>query len=183
MKRREVLKKSAITVAGIGVLPNLFMLLEGCGPERLTNYQPIFLSVAQYDTIWQIAELMLPKTDSPGADDAAVAPYIDILFAEFFEDQDIVKYETGLNTFIANCIDRFDISFVELDKNNQIAYLQELDKDEDEESFFKALKKFILWGYFTSEPGMRSMNYVPVPGKFEGCITINDQDKIIVGNR
>jgi hypothetical protein len=183
MKRREVLKKSAITVAGIGVLPNLFMLLEGCGPERLTNYQPVFLSVAQYDTVWQIAELILPKTDSPGADDAAVAPYIDLLFAEFFGDEDIIKYVAGLNSFMANCEERFGTSFVELDENNQIAYLQELDKDEDEESFFKALKGFILWGYFTSEPGMKSMNYVPVPGKFEGCISIDKQEKIIVGNR
>jgi len=183
MKRREVLKKSAITVAGIGVLPNLFMLLEGCGPERLTNYQPVFLSVSQYDTVWQIAELILPKSDSPGADDAAVAPYIDLLFAEFFEDKDIVKYEAGLNTFMANCTERFNTSFVELDERSQSAYLQDLDRDKDEESFFKALKGFILWGYFTSEQGMRSMNYVPVPGKFEGCITINEQDKIIVGNR
>lgn len=183
MKRREVLKKSVITVAGIGVLPNLFMLLEGCGPERLTNYQPVFLSAVQYDTAWQIAELILPKTDSPGADDAAVAPYIDLLFAEFFEDQDIVKYEIGLNTFMANCVERFNTSFVELDENSQITYLQDLDKDEDEDSFFKALKGIILWGYFTSELGMKSMNYVPVPGKFEGCITIDDQEKIIVGNR
>ena len=183
MKRRELLKKSVIAAAGIGVLPNLFMLLESCGPERLTNYKPVFLSIEQYETVWHIAELILPRTDSPGANDAAVAPYIDLLFSEFFGDEDLIKYETGLNIFMKNCMARFGKSFVELDKTNRITILQALDKEENDTSFFKALKGFILWGYFTSEQGMKSMNYSPVPGKYEGCITIDDNEKIIVGNR
>ena len=183
MKRREVLKKSVIAAAGIGALPNLFILLESCGPERLTNYQPVFLSIEQYDTVWQIAELILPRTDSPGANDVAVAPYIDLLYSEFFGEQDLKKYETGLNTFMKNCMARFGKSFVELDENSQITILQALDKKENGTSFFKALKGFILWGYFTSEHGMKNLNYSPVPGKYEGCITIDDNEKIIVGNR
>jgi gluconate 2-dehydrogenase gamma chain len=183
MKRREVLKKSVIAAAGIGALPNLFMLLESCGPERLTNYQPVFLSIEQYDTVWQIAELILPRTDSPGANDVAVAPYIDLLYSEFFGEQDLKKYETGLNTFMKNCMARFGKSFVELDENSQITILQALDKKENGTSFFKALKGFILWGYFTSEHGMKNLNYSPVPGKYEGCITIDNNEKIIVGNR
>ena len=138
MKRREVLKKSALVAAGIGALPNLFMLLESCGPERLTNYQPVFLSIEQYETVWQIAELILPRTDSPGANDAAVAPYIDLLYSEFFGDGDLIKYETGLNIFMKNCMARFGKSFMELNETNQIAILQALDKEENDGALFVA---------------------------------------------
>ncbi len=183
MNRRELIKRSAIAAVGVGVLPNLFMLLESCGPERLTDYQPIYLSVEQFDTVWEIAELVLPKTDSPGANDVGVAPYIDLLFAEFFEEKDKTKYESGLKLFMANCKERFGNSFVDLDETSKITFLQDLDKEEIDESFFKSIKRFILWGYFTSEQGMKSMNYSPVPGQYEGCITIDDQEKNLVGNR
>ena len=45
------------------------------------------------------------------------------------------------------------------------------------------MKQIILWAYFTSEVGMKSMNYLPVPGRYNGCITIDENEKNLVGNR
>jgi len=61
--------------------------------------------------------------------------------------------------------------------------LSALDKDKNPESFFKSIKKIILWAYFTSEVGMKSMNYLPVPGRYNGCISIDETEKNLVGNR
>ena len=44
--------------------------------------------------------------------------------------------------------------------------------------YFTMMKQLTLLGYFTSEVGAKqALRYVPVPGRFEGCIPYNKGDK------
>jgi len=44
--------------------------------------------------------------------------------------------------------------------------------------YFSLMKQLTLLGYFTSEVGQtKALRYVPVPGKFEGCIPYKKGDK------
>jgi hypothetical protein len=183
MNRRELLKKSVIASLSLGFAPGLLVSLESCSKARPTNDQPVYLNEEQFDAIWQMSELILPPTDSPGAHEAGVGPFIDQLFGQYFEEDEKIKYESGLMKFLANCKDQYGKSFIDLDRDSQIAYLITLDKEKDPDSFFKSIKKIILWAYFTSEVGMKSMNYLPVPGRYNGCISIDDNEKNLVGNR
>jgi len=183
MNRRELLKKSAIASLGLSLSPALLISLESCSKKRPTSDIPVYLDQEQFDNIWQIAELVLPKTESPGADDAKVTPFIDQLFGEFFEEAIKTQYTLGLKTFLEDCKSQNGKSFLDLDEKDQIVYLKKVDSDEEKDSFFRTFKKIILWAYFTSEPGMKSMNYVPVPGRFNGCIEIDENEKNLVGNR
>lgn len=183
MNRRELLKKSAIASLGLSLSPALLISLESCSKKRPTSDIPVYLDQKQFDNIWQIAELVLPKTESPGADDAKVTPFIDQLFGEFFEEAIKTQYTLGLKTFLEDCKSQNGKSFLDLDEKDQIVYLKKVDSDEEKDSFFRTFKKIILWAYFTSEPGMKSMNYVPVPGRFNGCIEIDENEKNLVGNR
>ena len=48
--------------------------------------------------------------------------------------------------------------------------------------YFTMMKQLTLWGYFTSKDGiMKSLRYVPVPGKYQGCVDYKKGDKIQVG--
>ena len=183
MNRRELLKKSTMAAMGLSFAPGLLLSLESCAKARPTSNLPVFLSQEQFDTLWIMAELIIPKTDTPGADDAGVAPFIDQLFGDYFDDADKLKYEEGLNLLMENCIKIYGKSFTELEGASQLEYLEKLDKEESRESFFRSIKGIICWAYFTSEPGMKSMNYLPVPGRYNGCIPIDDQEKNLVGNR
>ena len=183
MNRRELLKKSAIASLGLSLSPALLISLESCSKKRPTSDIPVYLDQEQFDNIWQIAELVLPKTESPGADDAKVTQFIDQLFGEFFEEAIKTQYTLGLKTFLEDCKSQNGKSFLDLDEKDQIVYLKKVDSDEEKDSFFRTFKKIILWAYFTSEPGMKSMNYVPVPGRFNGCIEIDENEKNLVGNR
>lgn len=183
MNRRELLKKSAVASLGLSLSPALLLSLESCSKKRPTSDLPVYLDQEQFDSIWQIAELVLPKTDSPGADDARVTPFIDQLFGEFFEEEIKIKYTNGLKTFLENCKSLKGKSFLDLDEKDQIAFLELVDNDEGKDSFFRSFKRIILWAYFTSEPGMKSMNYLPVPGRYNGCIRIDENEKNLVGNR
>ncbi len=183
MKRRQLLKNSATTLAGLGTLPAISVLLKSCGVRRPSEYQPIYLSTEQFDTVWQMAELILPKTDSPGSSDAGVAPYIDLLFDSYFEVEKRAELELGLNTFMTEVQEKYQKTFLEMDEAGQIAYMQLVEAASGKKSFFKSFKGLVLWAFFTSEVGMKSMNYKPVPGKYDGCITIDSNEKLLVGNR
>ena len=55
-------------------------------------------------------------------------------------------------------------------------------KDELKPHYFTMMKQLTLWGYFTSKEGiMQALRYVPVPGKYQGCIDYKKGDKIQVG--
>jgi hypothetical protein len=55
-------------------------------------------------------------------------------------------------------------------------------KDEIATHYFTMMKQLTLWGYFTSKEGvMGSLRYVPVPGKYEGCVDYKKGDKIMIG--
>ena len=183
MNRRELVRKSVMASIGLSLSPGLLMSLESCSKSRPTADQPIYLIEEQFDAIWQMAELILPQTDAPGASEAGVAPFIDQLFGEYFEEEERIKYESGLQSFFENCQNEYGKSFLRLEKEKQTAYLQQLDTAEPPDAFFRSFKQIILWAYFTSEQGMKSMNYLPVPGRYNGCISIDDTEKNLVGNR
>lgn len=47
--------------------------------------------------------------------------------------------------------------------------------------YFTMMKQLTLLGYFTSEPGMtKAVRYIPVPGRYEGCVPYKKGDKVIV---
>ena len=179
MKRRQALKSSAAALMGMGAWPTLSMLFQSCGIERLTDYQPQYLSIEQFDTIWKLADLMLPETDTPGAAEAGVAPYIDLLCQTFFGEKERTRLESGLSTFMEKCSTDKGKPFLKLENQQQMAFLNE----QQQTDFFNYFKELVLWAFFTSEVGMKSMNYQPIPGKHEGCITIDGSDRNLVGNR
>ena len=183
MNRREVIRRSALTALGIGLTPSVLLSLESCSKKEPTDTVQRYLSGEKYDVLWVIAERILPRTDSPGADDAGVAPFVDQLFGEYFNEADRQMYEEGLDQFMLDCEETFGNSFLDLAEGDQMDYLIALDKKGQDDPFFSSLRKIILWAFFTSEIGMKSMNYLPIPGRFNGCITIDGQEKNLVGNR
>lgn len=73
-----------------------------------------------------------------------------------------------------------------IDKRNSTLTEEQRNKSESKDSkavedlphYFAMMKQLTLWGYFTSEPGAtKALRYVPVPGRFEGCIPYKKGDK------
>jgi hypothetical protein len=55
----------------------------------------------------------------------------------------------------------------------------ETKKEGDPNHYFSLIKQLTLWGYFTSEVGStKALNYLPLPGKYEGCIPYQKGDKL-----
>ena len=54
---------------------------DAAPPARQPNYQPAYFSPSEYHTIDVLTGLIIPKDDSPGAQEAGVSEFIDFMAA------------------------------------------------------------------------------------------------------
>ncbi len=177
MNRRELLKNSATTIMGLGLIPGMATFMQGCKPDQVSQ-SATFLNSTLYSDLEAITDTMLPRTETPGAVDAGVAQFIDSLFTGYFDQSQQEMMQDGLDTLHTSCKSETGQYYHELELDEKKAFLTDQFKSNE---FMQTLKSLITWGYFTSETGMKAMNYQPVPGKYEGCIP--NTDKLVVGNR
>jgi gluconate 2-dehydrogenase gamma chain len=117
--------------------------------------KPQFFSPAEFAVISKIADLIIPATDSPGAVDAGVPAYIDMVVRTNSQHQAV--FRTG----IALLAKQAGGDFLSLPESRQIGILTPLsdavdrgDLQGDGEKFFRAIKSMTADGYYTSKAGM-----------------------------
>ena len=189
--RREALRRTSLLMGGAVSAPALAGILQGCTPSRDVNWIPKFLSKEQAVLTGEIANRIIPSTETPGALDVGVDQFIDLIVAEAYPEEDQKLFLNGLEEVEAQSKEVGGKSFVKLTPEQQDEVLQKFqdaafdaqEKGMDNQHFFYRLKELTLLGYFTSEEGMQqNLDYTPVPGKHEGCISLEPDDKLQAGN-
>lgn len=181
MTRRDLIKASArwlgatMTVAQFGALSNA---LASTHPGA----SPRFLDKHQFASIAAVADLMVPETETPGAIQAGVPGFIDLLLAEWATTQRQQRYVSGLAGLDKMAQTQKAKSFAELITNRQLALLQALDdaaySDNDKFPFYLELKKMILFAYYTSEPGAtEELRFQRIPGSFDPCLPLDEDER------
>ncbi len=148
-------------------------------PSRLPGYKPILLGELQYQTVTVIAEHILPATDTPGATDAGVGPFIDMMLAEWYKTEDRDKFLEGLANLDDRSSNMFGATFLKLGEAKQVALLHGLDAEvtalqdadlETDSYFFHRMKWLTLFGYYTSEIGQtQELQAAIIPGHYDPC--------------
>jgi hypothetical protein len=124
------------------------------------------LSSSQLALIGNLADVLIPRTDTPGALDVRVAAFIDALASESWAESDRVIFQRGLDSLGA----RFGnargaplsaaVEAIEREANRRIEPVRT----------YWQLKSLIVHGYFTSERVMKEVLRVEImPGRFEGA--------------
>lgn len=115
---------------------------------------PRYFNERDFRTISRIADLIIPRTATPGAVDAGVPDYIDRVVGADPELQSLAA--DGLRW-----LDRQNGRFLELSEAQQLAILQPLCQAADEQKlsarnvrFFALMKNLTADGYFTSRAGL-----------------------------
>jgi hypothetical protein len=189
MDRRKVLKftgsMAAIAIAG----PSLLSLLQSCKNEARIDWQPIFLTGDEAAFISKIVDMILPRTETPGALDVKVDIFIDKVYANLYDAEAQEHVRKEIEKFNAECKSEFGNSFVNLSESDQIKVLQKAEENSGQfgsgvwgttvgkpepVGFYRSLKSTALWGYFTSqEIGENVLSYDPIPGAYRGCIPLS----------
>jgi gluconate 2-dehydrogenase gamma chain len=120
---------------------------------------PVFFQPDDFATISRIADLIIPPTDTPGAVQARVPSYIDLVVSSNVEHQSI--YRAGLEWLKQTSQGRYGKPFADLGEEQQIALLTPLSNAVDEghastagEIFFQTIKNMTADGYYTSKVGL-----------------------------
>jgi len=185
LTRREVLQKLALALGGTLSLPVIGAGLSCRRPPPEALWSPRTLTPAQSDLVALIAETILPATDTPGAREAGVHEFIDLLLTDWMSAEERDRFLDGLTAFDTACHEETGSPFATLTPERRLAVLRPLDEaavearnaresDDDPLPFFGSMKEMTLVGYYTSEVGMtRELQHRLVFQSFEGCVTVD----------
>jgi gluconate 2-dehydrogenase gamma chain len=173
--RREAIRRTALAL-GIALTPSLIDGVMNAQPvTRAVGGAPVYLSAAQFATVRAMVERILPKTDTPGANDVGVPAFIDLMYGKYLTEEERRVFTTGLGEVEKVSADQGQRGFAQLSSVQQDALLTQIARasQEKEKTFFHLIKELTLLGYFTAEPvGKNVLHYDPIPGRYQGCIQL-----------
>jgi len=192
MQRRSALK----LLAGAAAFPILSRDVLAMFREAYQELPatPAFrtLDPHQNQTVVAIAEMIIPKTATPGATDARVNEFIDLILTDWCATDEKQTFLDGLADVDARSQKKFRKDFVDCAPDQQQEILKDLDssltsslKDSadpvrrkriskpPEKSFFFMIKQLTLVGYYTSEVGFEDeLHEEIIPSDHAGCLPL-----------
>jgi len=202
MNRRELIRLIALTTGSV-VIGGEF-LLSGCKNEHASN--TISFTPDDIAFLDEVAETIIPKTNTPGAKDAAVGSFMAMMVTDCYESNDQNAFYKGISQIDDACNKKFGIAFMkatpeqrqqlltDTDKEAKTYQQQKADKEKDlreqakreknkkfafaPNHYYTMMKQLTILGFFTSKPGAtEALRYVAVPGRWEACIPYKKGDK------
>lgn len=153
--------------------PLLSSILSGCSTkESLSDFKPQFFSNEDFKLVNKLVDVILPKTDSPSASEVGVDQTIDTIIDQIYREEDQQAYARGFSSLVEYLKSE---EFDGVDGEGKLAILKKLDQSKDEKArkAFLDFKQQTISFYLSSEEiGEKYLNYLPVPGAYEGCITL-----------
>ncbi len=172
INRRIALERISLLIGGTISAP----LMAGILGEKLNSKTYFLFSQNQKDLIAEIADEIIPTTDTPGAKAANTQNYIVKILADCYPKTDQEMFIAGLEKLNLDCKAKFGKEFLGLSisqKNEMVSIISINNK-----AFFQLIKELTVAGYFTSEIGAtQSLAYLPIPGKYVACMPLEKGQK------
>jgi len=178
MDRREALKRTALMVGGIVSAPTIIGILNGCTAKPTIDWKPAFFSNEQGILVETLADIIIPKTDTPGAKDVGVPGFIDSMLKDVFTKEDQETFMNGLKAFDVAAENEYGDPFIKLSPKQQSEYVTKTHSaaiKEEGRPFILWMKELTVAGFFTSQAGATQvLQYEAVPGAYHGCLPIKE---------
>jgi hypothetical protein len=184
VSRRAALKALGTTAALLPALSHDGLLAFARIQASTAAPTPKVLSASAFRTLEALVDAIIPTDErSPGAKEARVADYIDLLLSES-DDELALQWMGGLAALDEEAESRFRLPFARLDAAQVDAVLADISKNERHpgtplEQFFVMTKQATIRGYYSSEIGIhRELRYKgnQFLQEFVGCATEDGKD-------
>ncbi|SEO39199.1 Gluconate 2-dehydrogenase subunit 3 [Luteibacter sp. UNC138MFCol5.1] len=181
MNRREWLKSMSTLAVGAIAGPSLLAVFDAHAAAKAPGAKPQFFNPAQYTLVGTVADIVIPRTDTPGATDAGVPLFIDQLFFAVYAKPDQARYTTAMAAF-----DKAGGKpFQQLDPAQRKALVGRLHKEAlavpkggkipPAADFVLMTKKLTMLGFFLSQPGCTQvLQYAAVPAQWKADIPLSE---------
>lgn len=179
--RRQALRRVGLLLGGLVSAPTVAGVLSGCERASGPDWTPETLTAEQNEMVTTLADLIIPPTDTPGADAANVNRFVDAMLTGNYSSEDRDRFLNGLKTVNGRCRENYGAPFLELAAEQQRSLVGELDSetfgappsetDREAPPFFRMMKELTIVGYYTSEIGAtQELKTNRVPGRYEGDV-------------
>ena len=176
--RREFLQGLIISVGGASAL-------SACGDAATIVATAAgeggrFYSANEMALISRISDLVIPRTETPGALDANVPGYLDALMSDWASAETQNNHREALQ-LISQRLDSLSGNFMTTSEAGAAAALSELDSDafdgDNGLGGYRSLKGYITQSYFATEAGAtEELKWVALPGRWDPSVHISTGD-------
>lgn len=187
MNRREAIQRAGLVLGYAVSAPVLAGIMNGCKAAPELTYKPVFFTEDQARLVSEVAEIIIPKTDTPGAKDTGVPGFIDKILKECYKKEDQDRFLAGLQSFDEEAKKAYGDPFIELEPAQQLEFVKKIHDEAivatkkgelKERPFILMTKELTVTGFFTSEVGAtKVLQYAPVPGAYHGCLPLAEVGK------
>ena len=190
--RREVIARVSAMLGGAALVGQGAML-AGCNgdetaspPERATG----LFTASDIELLDDIAETILPVTDTPGARAAGVGAFIAVMVNDAYSPGEKETFLAGLEALDTLCKDEYGAGFADIDAAERLAIAKRLDQEQYDARqngqpvhYFRMLKELTVLGFFTSEVAYRDiLEYAETPGRYDSCRPLDDNVRMMAGH-
>jgi hypothetical protein len=201
MERRELLKMIAVLTGGAVIGGEMF--LTGCKGSASADTGFTAETIAMLD---EVGETIIPTTDTPGAKATKIGEFMKTIVTDCYNPAQQKVLAEGLGGFNEACKKLNGKNFIESSAEQRKAFLVSLEKEakeyntkrdesdkaakekaqaamdpnfvESPSHYYTMIKQLTLWGYFSSEIGMKqALRFLPIPGKYDGAYPYKKGDK------
>ncbi len=189
MNRRELFRQGAWLTGGTLLASTALALLQACGREDRRAWTPTYFTAEEAAFVTAYVDTLLPRTETPGGLDVNVDVFIDRVLAETSTPGDGPSaLQKGIAEFEASAKTSHGRTFSELDSDQRGGLFADAEErsprynpqvwgttvgEQPPIDFYRSFKSMVLWGYLSSEKiGTEVLNYDPVPGGYDGDISL-----------
>jgi len=193
MNRRDALRMLTAGAVLPALTPELFAFYQQAHPGG--SYSPRTLNPHQNETVVAMIDQIIPATDTPGAKDARVNEFIDVILTEWATDEERRNFLDGLADVDKQSQALFGKDFASASPAQQVVLLRSMDAAAEvarshrnprppfwepegrdtqmQGDFFTVFKNMTLYGYYTSETGFaKELKLEIIPGAQHGCTQV-----------
>ncbi|MEY3405697.1 MAG: hypothetical protein RL161_1127 [Bacteroidota bacterium] len=183
MDRRQAIQRAAMVLGYSISAPALMGVLKGCKATPDAGYKPVFFNADQAAVMAEVAEIIIPKTDTPGAKETGVPAFMDLMLKDCYGLEDQKRFLDGVAALDAEAQKAYGSAFLDCEPEKQKELVFRVhtealtavrsENPPKDRPFILMAKELTMLGFFTSEAGATQvLNYVPVPGTYQGCVPI-----------
>jgi len=176
MKRRDLLKYTALATGAAVSTPLASVLLSGCKADLVENdldYELKFFDEEQFALVRQLVDVILPKTDSPAASEVKVHQVMDQFLGEVYTEEEQGDYRKQFVAFKEYLEGQ---NFAKQNAAEQLGILKQIGGSSEaiQQTFLNLKQQTIAYYLTTEEISTNYLNYLPVPGEYEACISLEE---------
>jgi len=174
MKRRKLIKLVTLSTGAVLSAPLMSSLFTSCkeAPKIAdADYALQFFTTEDFVLVKTLIDIILPKTDSPSATQVGVHKMIDTMVGTVYKPSDRTNYKYHFSVLK---------TYLNSSSENQLDALQNLSKSSNKndktakDALLNLKQQTIAYYLSTEEIGKNYLNYLPVPGNYNPCISLEE---------